>query len=133
AVFTGNPDLGQELRLRSTKKYRFYNGTIAAQLLLFELHEQRAVEGDTPARERPLSDNAQMFQNRLLKNSRKLQPWLKRSGVTCYRLYDSDIPEYAVAVDIYGDAIHVQEYAPPASVDEQAAKRRLGDVREAVM
>lgn len=139
AIFTGNPDLGQELRLRSTKKYRFFNGTIAAQLLLFELHEQRpasedgAGEGDHAARQRPLSDNAQMFQNRLVKNSRKLQPWLKRSGVTCYRLYDSDIPEYAVAVDIYGDAIHVQEYAPPATVDEQAAKRRLGEVREALL
>src|SRR5690606_23893877 len=41
-------------------------------------------------------------------------------------------PEYAVAVDVYGDAIHVQEYAPPATVDPQAARRRLGEVRQAL-
>ncbi|MCK9563760.1 MAG: bifunctional 23S rRNA (guanine(2069)-N(7))-methyltransferase RlmK/23S rRNA (guanine(2445)-N(2))-methyltransferase RlmL [Bacteroidales bacterium] len=132
AVFTGNPDLGQELRLRSSKKYKFFNGTIAAQLLLFELREQK--EGaERRAVERPLSEGARAFANRVEKNRRKLQPWLKRSGVTCYRLYDSDIPEYAVAVDIYGDAIHVQEYAPPATVDEAAARARLGEVRQALL
>ena len=131
AVFTGNPDLGQELRLRAGKKYKFFNGTIAAQLLLFELHEQ-AAGSDTPRQPRPLSDGARMFANRLDKNRRKLQPWLKREGVSCYRLYDGDIPEYAVAVDIYGDAIHVQEYAPPATVDEEAARRRIVEVRQAL-
>ena len=131
AVFTGNADLGQELRLRVSRKYKFFNGTIAAQLLLFELREQSA-GSEAPRQQRPLSDNARMFANRLEKNHRKLQPWLKRSGVTCYRLYDSDIPEYAVAVDIYGDAIHVQEYAPPASVDEDAARRRIVEVRQAL-
>lgn len=132
AVFTGNPDLGQELRLRSSKKYKFFNGTIPAQLLLFELHEQKH-EGERRVVERPLSEGAKAFANRLEKNRRKLQAWLKRSGVSCYRLYDSDIPEYAVAVDIYGEAIHVQEYAPPATVDENAARARLGEVRQALL
>ncbi|MFA5495683.1 MAG: bifunctional 23S rRNA (guanine(2069)-N(7))-methyltransferase RlmK/23S rRNA (guanine(2445)-N(2))-methyltransferase RlmL [Porticoccaceae bacterium] len=132
AVITGNSDLGQELRLRASKKYRFFNGTIPAQLLLFELLEQKSADEAAP-RERILSDNARMFANRLEKNRRKLLPWLKRSGVSCYRLYDSDIPEYAVAVDIYGDAIHVQEYAPPATVDEQAARRRITEVRQALL
>ncbi|HLS98050.1 MAG TPA: bifunctional 23S rRNA (guanine(2069)-N(7))-methyltransferase RlmK/23S rRNA (guanine(2445)-N(2))-methyltransferase RlmL, partial [Porticoccaceae bacterium] len=131
AVFTGNPDLGQELRLRAGKKYKFFNGTIAAQLLLFELHEQ-AAGNEAPRQPRPLSDNARMFANRLEKYRRKLEPWLKREGVSCYRLYDGDIPEYAVAVDIYGDAIHVQEYAPPATVDEEAARRRIVEVRQAL-
>lgn len=132
AVFTGNPELGQELRLRSNRKYKFFNGTIPAQLLLFSLFQQK--EGtERAAVERPLSAGAQAFANRLEKNRRKLQSWLKRSGVTCYRLYDSDIPEYAVAVDMYGDAIHVQEYAPPATVDEAVARARLGDVRQALL
>lgn len=132
AVFTGNSDLGQELRLRADKKYKFFNGTIPAQLLVFELLAKKDTD-DVAPRERILSDNARMFANRLEKNQRKLQPWLKRSGVSCYRLYDSDIPEYAVAVDLYGDAIHVQEYAPPATVDEQAARRRITEVRQALL
>ncbi|MEZ5482281.1 MAG: hypothetical protein R3E73_08875 [Porticoccaceae bacterium] len=73
-----------------------------------------------------------MFANRLKKNSRKLKPWLKQSGVSCYRLYDADMPEYAVAVDIYHDAIHVQEYAPPQQIGEQQANKHLSEVKQAL-
>ncbi len=142
AVFTGNPDLAQELRLRARKKYQLYNGTIASQLLLFDLRsadEQRDEERDEQRIERQraeraaaLSEGATMFAARLKKNARRLKPWLKQSGVSCYRLYDADMPEYAVAVDIYGDAIHVQEYAPPASIDEQQANKRLSEVKAAL-
>jgi 23S rRNA (guanine2445-N2)-methyltransferase / 23S rRNA (guanine2069-N7)-methyltransferase len=132
AVFTGNPELGQELRLRSDRKYKLFNGTIPAQLLLFSLRDAPPAETVTDTGPAPLSEGAEMFANRLRKNSRKLQSWLKRSGVTCYRLYDNDMPEYAVAVDIYGEAIHVQEYAPPATVDASAARRRLSEIRQAL-
>ena len=54
-----------------------------------------------------------MFANRLRKNLRKLSPWLKRSNISCYRLYDADMPEYAVAIDLYQGHVHVAEYAPP--------------------
>ena len=43
--------------------------------------------------------------------------------MTCYRIYDADIPEYAVAVDRYEGWVHVQEYAAPASVDPADARR----------
>ncbi|MFA5630581.1 MAG: bifunctional 23S rRNA (guanine(2069)-N(7))-methyltransferase RlmK/23S rRNA (guanine(2445)-N(2))-methyltransferase RlmL [Porticoccaceae bacterium] len=129
-VFTGNLDLAQELRLRADRNYALYNGTIAAKLFLYSLREEGAERAEQ--RERPLSDNARMLVNRLQKNARRLKPWLTRSGVSCYRLYDSDLPEYAVAIDLYGDAIHVQEYAPPASVDANKARQRLRDVRQAL-
>jgi len=131
-VFTGNPDLAQELRLRADKTYNLYNGTIPARLLMFALRDadRQSAEQEQPPRE--LSANVRMLVNRLEKNARRLKPWLAREGVSCYRLYDSDLPEYAVAVDVYGDAIHVQEYAPPATVDPQAARRRLGEVRQAL-
>ncbi len=44
---------------------------------------------------------AQMFANRLAKNLKKQQSWAERSGVSCYRLYDADMPEYAFAIDVY--------------------------------
>jgi 23S rRNA (guanine2445-N2)-methyltransferase / 23S rRNA (guanine2069-N7)-methyltransferase len=47
--------------------------------------------------------------------------------VTCYRVYDADLPEYALAVDLYEDWAHVQEYAPPPTVDPMRAQRRLSD------
>jgi 23S rRNA (guanine2445-N2)-methyltransferase / 23S rRNA (guanine2069-N7)-methyltransferase len=73
-----------------------------------------------------------MFANRLGKNLRRLASWRKREGVECYRVYDADMPEYAVAVDIYGEHVHVAEYKAPASVDEAAAHRRMQEVRSAL-
>ena len=69
-----------------------------------------------------------MFANRLRKNQKHLRSWLSREGVHCYRLYDADLPEYAVAVDVYEDRVHVQEYAPPKTVDPVRARRRLREV-----
>jgi 23S rRNA (guanine2445-N2)-methyltransferase / 23S rRNA (guanine2069-N7)-methyltransferase len=74
------------------------------------------------------SEGAQMFANRLRKNLKHLGKWARREGVNCYRLYDADLPEYAVAVDLYqGDKlwVHVQEYQAPKSVDEEKARQRL--------
>ncbi|WP_455234642.1 bifunctional 23S rRNA (guanine(2069)-N(7))-methyltransferase RlmK/23S rRNA (guanine(2445)-N(2))-methyltransferase RlmL [Thiogranum longum] len=76
----------------------------------------------------PVSDGAQMFANRLKKNLKRLDPWLKREDIHCYRLYDADIPEYAMAVDVYQGKqrwIHVQEYQAPRSVDPNKAQQRL--------
>jgi len=82
--------------------------------------------------ESALSDGARMFLNRLRKNRRKLKPWLKRSGTTCYRLYDADMPEYAVAIDWYEGRLHVAEYQAPKHVDEVAALQRLDEVIHAL-
>jgi 23S rRNA (guanine2445-N2)-methyltransferase / 23S rRNA (guanine2069-N7)-methyltransferase len=68
------------------------------------------------------------FANRLRKNQDRLRSWLKRSGVSCYRMYDADIPESNVAIDRYEDCAVVQEYAPPASVDPELAVLRLHEI-----
>ncbi len=71
---------------------------------------------------------AEMFANRLKKNLKKLSNWSKQNRITCYRAYDADLPEYAVAVDIYQGGqtwVNVQEYEPPKSVDQHKADQRL--------
>jgi 23S rRNA (guanine2445-N2)-methyltransferase / 23S rRNA (guanine2069-N7)-methyltransferase len=50
-----------------------------------------------------LGTGASMFENRLRKNLKHLRRWAIREDVHCYRLYDADLPEYAVAVDLYED------------------------------
>ena len=80
------------------------------------------------------SDGEQMFANRLKKNLRHLGRWLKREVIHCYRLYDADIPEYALAVDVYeGDQrwVHVQEYEAPKRIDPAKAKARLDEALRA--
>jgi len=73
-----------------------------------------------------------MFANRIRKNRKRLARWLKREQVSCYRLYDADMPEYAVAVDIYDGWAHVAEYQAPQGIDPEAAARRLDEVRAAL-
>jgi 23S rRNA (guanine2445-N2)-methyltransferase / 23S rRNA (guanine2069-N7)-methyltransferase len=69
-----------------------------------------------------------MFANRLRKNRKKIEKWARREAIDCYRLYDSDLPEYAVAVDIYADQVHLQEYQPPKEIPPEKAEARLLEV-----
>ncbi len=136
AVFTGNGALSFELGLRRDKRYRLFNGTIPSELSLFAIRERTTSDDEPGAREaapaEPLTSGAQMLANRLRKNRRKLAPWLRRTQTVCYRLYDADLPEYAVAIDCYGEHVHVQEYQAPTSIGEDAARRHLREVRDAV-
>ena len=68
------------------------------------------------------------FANRLKKNKQGLKNWLKQNQVHAYRVYDADIPEYNVAVDIYGDSAVIFEYAAPKEIDEKTSEKRLQDV-----
>ena len=83
-----------------------------------------APHGAAPAPE--VDDTA--FGNRLAKNERQLARWRRREGVTCYRVYDADLPDFAFAVDVYESGgerwAHVQEYAPPPKVDPGLALER---------
>ncbi|MBN2079482.1 MAG: bifunctional 23S rRNA (guanine(2069)-N(7))-methyltransferase RlmK/23S rRNA (guanine(2445)-N(2))-methyltransferase RlmL [Spirochaetes bacterium] len=134
AVFTGEPELGKRMGLRAHGSNLFYNGAIPCRLLRFRVDTDRFVDRDAldaRAAERELEGalgrGADAFLNRIRKNIRSIGKWAKREGLECYRLYDADLPEYAVAVDLYGGWAHVQEYAPPASVDAEKARERLSD------
>lgn len=166
-IFTGNPDLGKQMGLRADKKYKFFNGTIASELLTFsidqesfvksrvelddrfsqddnkrQMAEQKAKMAEQEEREQALTPGAQMLVNRLQKNKKQLDKWLKQNQISCYRLYDADMPEYAAAIDIYSGQVqagkpekiyaHVQEYAAPKSVDEEKAIARFQEITLAV-
>ena len=134
AVFTGNPELCKMMKLASDKTYKLYNGAIPSQLQLFNIRQRESVPVEASPEVKPdagampvieLSDGAQMLKNRLTKNLKQLGKWSKRQNISCYRLYDADLPEYAAAIDIYGDWVHVQEYQAPKSIDAVKAFARL--------
>ena len=81
---------------------------------------------------RGLGGGAEYLANRLRKNQRRLARRLQREGITCYRLYDADLPEYNLVVDVYGEWVHVQEYAAPPEIDPGKAKRRLAEAVEVI-
>lgn len=130
AVFTGNPELSQAIGLKADKSYRLFNGPIDSRLLCYTLYvkERPAVLPIAAADQTALDSAAQMITNRLKKNLKNYQRWLKQNAIQCYRLYDADIPEFAVAIDRYGEWVQVQEYAAPASIDKVKAFERLQTV-----
>lgn len=135
AVFTGNPELAREMRLRPKRVNKFFNGALPCELYLYELLsvEQATLRRDRDVvREEDLSEGALMVANRLKKNLRKLAKWLKTAQTNAYRVYDADLPEYAAAVDIYDGRLHVQEYAAPKTIPGEVAQRRLRELLNAL-
>ena len=141
AVLTGSPEFGLELGIRAHRTHTVWNGAIECRLLRMRVEAGSAREpgrlgkADTNLRATP---GAQMFANRLAKNLKKHQSWADRNDVSCYRLYDADMPEYAFAIDIYrtvhdaADAggqnwLYVQEYAAPAEIELEAVRKRRGE------
>lgn len=61
-------------------------------------------------------DGAVMLANRLRKNFRNISKWAHQRDIQCYRLYDNDLPEYAFAIDVYGDKVNMAEYLAPARI-----------------
>lgn len=51
------------------------------------------------------------FFNRLKKVDKHISKWAKRNEITCFRVYDNDIPEFPFCVDRYDEYLHVSEYA----------------------
>ncbi|WP_201575165.1 bifunctional 23S rRNA (guanine(2069)-N(7))-methyltransferase RlmK/23S rRNA (guanine(2445)-N(2))-methyltransferase RlmL [Psychrobacter sp. H8-1] len=96
--------------------YFRYGNLIAGQLgNLVSRFEKREIE----------SEEAQDFINRLQKNLVKLKKLAKKDAVSNIRAYDADLPDFKVAIDLYGDYAHVQEYAPPKTIPPETAKKRF--------
>jgi len=139
-IFTGNLDLGRSVGWRSFKQYKLFNGAIESQLLLFDLKEDNRFKEAWQSPDIKIqspsywkithSERAKMFENRLNKNLKNIGKWAKKNKVDCYRLYDADMPEFSLAIDVYQSEeglqrLHVQEYAPPKTIDEAASFERL--------
>ena len=144
AILAGSPDAGLELKLRAERVHTIWNGALECRLLRLHvspesekemIHTSRTVRIDESFAESP---GSKMFGNRIAKNVKQLAKWAEREGVSCYRLYDADMPEYSFAIDRYAEAdgarvwLYVQEYAPPKTIDPNAAQRRRNEALAAL-
>jgi 23S rRNA (guanine2445-N2)-methyltransferase / 23S rRNA (guanine2069-N7)-methyltransferase len=139
-VFTGDPPLGRALGLRAHRSHTFFNGPIECRLLRFDVGPEAVQPDPAEARRKRLAaagerPGSAMFANRLRKNLARLESWARREDVACFRVYDADMPEYAFAIDLYGNDerwAYVQEYAPPATVAQDAARGRRDEALAAL-
>lgn len=132
AVLTGNPPMAKAIGIHARRSHTLFNGRIECRLLRFEITPEDFQQPRRPppdAAETRARPGAQMFANRLRKNAKAALEWAQRESVDCFRIYDADMPEYAFAIDQYGDGdanrwLVVQEYAAPRTVDAKAARQR---------
>ncbi|MGR5252086.1 bifunctional 23S rRNA (guanine(2069)-N(7))-methyltransferase RlmK/23S rRNA (guanine(2445)-N(2))-methyltransferase RlmL [Vibrio astriarenae] len=135
SIFSSSDDLLSCLRMRADKQFKLNNGALPCHQKNYSITARAAIEGDTKDGES--SNNASSiapdFANRLKKNIGKIGKWAKKEQLDCYRIYDADLPEYNVAIDIYLDHLVIQEYAAPKNIPPEKAKRRLTDIIRAAI
>ena len=105
-MLTGNPPLAKALGINARRTHTLFNGRIECRLLRFDVTPedfQQPRRRRRMRREMRARPGAQMFANRLRKNLKAAQDWAQRESIDCFRIYDADMPEYAFAIDQYGD------------------------------
>ena len=123
AVLTDDDALASAVGLVPQESYRLYNGPIHVRLDVAPVPDTAAVDETA---------GAAAFANRLRKGLKHLSKWAKREGVMCWRLYDSDLPDFAVSVDVYDcdDGVRravLAEYEAPREIDPVKAAVRLSE------
>ncbi len=134
SIFSSETALLDCLRLRAKRQFKAKNGPLDCVQKNYHIGEHHTQADDTllaNADKNALA--APDFANRLQKNRKKIEKWAQKEGITAYRLYDADLPEYNLAVDVYDDHVVVQEYAAPKNVDTTKARQRLLDAVNAVL
>lgn len=139
-VLSGDSLTTRQLGLKSAKKTPVRNGPIECRWLHYPIRDPRLEPKTKTSTKTRFSEiktatdkqRPSEFRNRLVKKYRHLRKWAQRQGVSCFRVYDADIPQFAVAVDQYEQYACIQEYAAPDSIEPEVAQRRLRHVVQVV-
>ena len=73
-----------------------------------------------------------MFENRLLKVYKHRSKQAQRQGITCYRVYDHDLPEFPFSIELYDDKVYVAEYLRRHGMDEEQHEVWLNECMEVI-
>lgn len=78
-----------------------------------------------------LIESSQQFAARLVKVIKERAKWAQREDITCYRIYDCDLPDYALSIDLYQNEtsrwVLINEFAAPKEIDPTRAAMRFLD------
>ena len=134
------PDAGIDTALgsRADRTIACYNGPLRASVRLYDAvpSQRRQIEVVSLAGKRcevaVAEQNSVQFAARLRKVAKERAKWARRAGVSCYRIYDADLPEYALSVDVFdtvdrGLFARIEEHPAPASIDADRADIRFAD------
>lgn len=128
-ILSARPDLEELVGQPADRRRKLYNGPL--ECTYYQFHGPRpprhraeatgeektaATESAQPAFGGLLPESARQateFANRLRHRARHLRRWPTRRGITCYRLYERDVPDVPLVVDRYEDCLHIGEFARP--------------------
>ncbi len=125
AFFISKPELADRFDMKWKSSHRLFNGSIPCRLLVGPVEERNEEPFQWHLSPPSSPGEGGDFANRLRKNVKERRKWAKRENIQCFRVYDRDIPEFNLTVDLYGKWIHVQEYAPPKTMETELAARRF--------
>ncbi len=79
-----------------------------------------------------MTDKFQMFENRLLKVYKHKSKLARRQNVSCYRVYDHDLPEFPFAIELYEDKIYLAEYLRRHGMEDEVHDAWLESCKEII-
>ncbi len=133
AIISTNPDQLHRLKLKRVSRKAVKNGPLDCLFAVFVTASDNESTNTVPAVRAVTDEIAIPLRNRLAKNVRHLQRWARRNNISCYRIYDADLPQFAFALDCYQSEIapemkwyHLQEYQAPATIATDTAEYRIG-------
>lgn len=138
ALLSSDPAVDGSLGLEAQERVEVRNGAVEAAACVYDVQAAAAPRATVTVRDRQVNvndANVEQFAARLAKMARQRRKWAKKEEVRAYRVYDADLPDYNLAVDVYHGAgpdagrvmVHVAEYAAPKHIDPAKAARRLSD------
>ncbi|MEO1617367.1 MAG: class I SAM-dependent methyltransferase [Planctomycetota bacterium] len=138
-VLTGFPGLERIVGREADRRRKLYNGRIETAYFQFHgpkpIDETREVQDDATEETKTVQlthavgtaafgelgpkteEQCELFAARLRKRARHLRRYPTRRGITCYRIYERDVPEIPLVVDRYEDSLHITEYERPHDRD----------------
>ncbi len=131
-ILTSFPGFEKVIQKSADRRRKLYNGRL--ECTFYQFHGPRPSKGEVAETEvvdagaafgnlsEKADEQAELLAARLTKRARHLRKWPSR-GITCFRLYEKDIPEIPLVIDRYEDCLHVTEYERPHDRDlgQQAA------------
>jgi 23S rRNA (guanine2445-N2)-methyltransferase / 23S rRNA (guanine2069-N7)-methyltransferase len=69
--------------------------------------------GSAISSRRTWQEQALDFRNRLVRMGKHWKKWARRQGITCFRIYDRDVPEVPLVIDWYEGHLNIAEYVRP--------------------
>jgi len=124
--FASNPDFASTLGIDWSSTVKLYNGPIKCRLhngIPDHIEEEPGIRFHLQSVAPEPAE--MMFSECLRKSCGKLFPWAENERITCYRIYDADLPEYNFAVDLYEEWILVQEYPSREHKNQRQSADRL--------